>query len=366
MHDLSVALASAGHTITYLTMRHWPSDEQPASPPGVRVVDLAPAGRIYETDRRSMGRHVRFGLAVGRHLARNGADYDIVHTASFPYFPLLAARATRRRGNFKLVVDWHEVWGRHYWRRYAGPIVGTAGWLVQRACARIDQQPFCMSRMHATRLEAEGVSTRPIVLPGLYAGPTGTTHRASTEPLVVYAGRHVAEKRVPALVRAFAVAHSAIPELRLKVFGEGPEHGLVLDLVRELGLSGVAQVVGRRAQSEVEDAIARAAAVVTASEREGYGLVVVEAAARGTPSVIVDGPENAATELVEHGVNGIVARSAAPSELGACIVEAVRRGDELRSSTTRWFSDNVDRLLLDRSIAVVLDAYSSLVADSTR
>ena len=45
------------------------------------------------------------------------------------------------------------------------------------------------------------------------------------------------------------------------------------------------------------------------SEREGYGAVVVEAAARGTPSIVVRGPENAATELIVDGVNGFIASS---------------------------------------------------------
>ncbi len=44
------------------------------------------------------------------------------------------------------------------------------------------------------------------------------------------------------------------------------------------------------------------------SRREGYGLVVVEAAARATPSVVVAGEDNAATELIEEGVNGTIAR----------------------------------------------------------
>ncbi len=56
------------------------------------------------------------------------------------------------------------------------------------------------------------------------------------------------------------------------------------------------------------------------SRREGYGLVVIEAASRGTPSVVVAGPDNAAVELVDDGVNGFVAASASPEDLAAAIV----------------------------------------------
>ena len=59
------------------------------------------------------------------------------------------------------------------------------------------------------------------------------------------------------------------------------------------------------------------------SRREGYGMVVVEAAARGTPSIVVAGEDNAATELIEEGVNGFVAPSAD--------AECDRRGDRARA-----------------------------------
>ena len=42
-----------------------------------------------------------------------------------------------------------------------------------------------------------------------------------------------------------------------------------------------------------------------------YGLVVIESAVQGVPSVVVAGPDNAATELIEDGVNGAVAPTAA-------------------------------------------------------
>ena len=84
--------------------------------------------------------------------------------------------------------------------------------------------------------------------------------------------------------------------------------------------------LGRRPQEDVEGAFSRAACIATASEREGYGLIVVEAAARGTPSVVVDGLENAAVELVVDGVNGVVAPEASADSIGSAISTVVRRG----------------------------------------
>ena len=99
-------------------------------------------------------------LGVLWHLLRHGRRYDVVHTASFPYFSLLA-RELRRGGaaGFRIVVDWHEVWTRDYWREYAGPrSAGEIGWRVQRACLRVPQRAFCFSRLHERRLREEGLT----------------------------------------------------------------------------------------------------------------------------------------------------------------------------------------------------------------
>jgi len=358
MRDLALRLAESGHEVTYLTMRHWDPAERPV-PPGVNILGLVDPGRLYGHDRRTLGPPLRFGLAVALHLARHGRDYDVVHTAAFPYFPLLAAGAARRRGRYRIFVDWHEVWTRRYWRRYAGAVGGTIGWLVQRACVRLPQRAFCDSRMHAERLVAEGYRGAPTILPGLYAGPTAPTPSEEVDgTLVVYAGRQVPEKRVDALVRGFARARERREDLRLEVYGDGPTRPHVEALVGELGLTSSVRIAGRRPEDEVAAALGRAACLATASEREGYGLVVVEAAARGTPSVVVAGPENAATELVRDGVNGAVARNASSDELADALLRVVNAGPSLRTSTTRWFAENARTLTLERSLDLVLRSYA--------
>ncbi len=59
-------------------------------------------------------------------------------------------------------------------------------------------------------------------------------------------------------------------------------------------------------------------------------MVVIEAAAAGTPSVVVRDEDNAATELIEEGVNGFVAPSASPEDLAARSLARSTGGIELR------------------------------------
>jgi glycosyltransferase involved in cell wall biosynthesis len=360
MRDLALHVAATGHDVTYVTMRHWDASERP-SLAGVRVLGLTPAGRVYRRERRTLVPPLRFGLAVAKHLWRHGSGYDIVHMASFPYFPLLAASAIGRRRKYELVVNWIEVWTKDYWRRYAGELIGTTGWLVQGACVLLPHTAFCFSRLHAERLVAAGYSGTPVLLPGLYADRIDTSSTVDVDPeLVVYAGRHVQEKRIDTVVRAFALLRSQRPDVRLDLYGDGPERVHLSKLVDELGLSAAVRLPGRRPENEVDEAIARAACLVTASEREGYGLVVVEAAARGTPSVVVAGPENAATELVRDGVNGVVSPDASPESLAAALGRVLESGSALRESTARWFADNAPTLRIDRSLELVAESYAAI------
>jgi glycosyltransferase involved in cell wall biosynthesis len=356
MHDLAVALAAAGHEVTYLTMRHW--DTTPPELDGIDVVALVPAGTVYADGRRSLVPPARFGLAVARYLLRHGRRFDVVHTAAFPFFPMLAAGLARRRSGYRLVADWYEVWSRRYWQRYAGRVVGTIGWLVQRRCVRLRHRAFCISHLTDRRLVEEGFEGEHTVLPGLYAGTVRPSAGTVVDPLVVYAGRHVPEKRVPLLVEAFAAARVVVPSLRLALYGDGPNRRRAEEEATRLGIADAVEFLGRRPQTEVEDAFARATCVASASEREGYGLIVVEAAARGTPSVVAAGPENAAAELVVDGVNGTVAPEATPDSIGRAIVQVVQSGTALRESTLRWFIENAEDLRIERSVELVTRSYA--------
>jgi len=86
-------------------------------------------------------------------------------------------------------------------------------------------------------------------------------------------------------------------------------------------------------------------------------MVVVEAAARGTPSVVVAGEDNAATELIAEGVNGTVAARSDPKAVADAIVRVHASGLALRESTARWFAENAEWLSLEHSLQIVLESY---------
>jgi glycosyltransferase involved in cell wall biosynthesis len=361
--NLAERLVADGHEVTYLTLRQWDRGTD-ASYSGVRVRAVGPRMALYTGPRRRILPPLVFGLGVLWHLALHGRRYDVVHTASFPYFSLLAAGALRPLHRYDLVVDWHEVWSRDYWREYLGRFGGAAGHAIQAACMRFAQRAFCFSRLHRDRLAAGGLRGPVTVLEGEYAGDLEPAEPREADPLVVFAGRHIPEKRAPAVVPAVGRAAAQIPGLSGVVFGDGPERQAVLDAIEREGLDGRVQAPGFVEADEVDHALRRALCMVLPSSREGYGLVVVEAAARGTPSIVVQGPDNAAVELVEDGENGVVAPSASPADLAAAIVRVHAEGLALRRRTSAWFARHAVRLSLGSSLETVAASYRARSARS--
>src|SRR5436190_2113810 len=351
--NLALRLDEAGHEVTYLTLRQWDGEIDDLEGIDVRVV--GPRMALYTGDRRRILPPLVFGAGVLWALLTRGRRFDVVHTASFPYFSLLAAAIARPLGGYRIVCDWHEAWSREYWSSYLGRAGGWIGWSVQALCARVRQHAFCFSELHAQRVRETGLRGEITVLKGEYEGTLEPPEPNAADPLVVFAGRLIPEKRAPAVAPAVALAARAIDGLRGLVFGDGPEREAV-----RASLDGApVEAPGFVDADQIGRAVRRGLCMVLPSSREGYGLIVVEAASKGTPSVVARAPDNAAVELVEDGVNGVIAASASPEDLARAIVRVHEGGAALRASTCDWFARNARRLSLESSLETVLASYDS-------
>ena len=348
---LSESLASAGHEVTYLTLRQWDVDQPPAIP-GVKVIAVGPRMDLYRAGKRRIVPPLLFGLGVGLHMVRAGRRYDHVHTASFPFFSVLALALLRPLFGFSLGIDWHEVWSRSYWREYLGPL-GRVGWWVQAWCAKVRHDAFVFSKLHGQRLVEIG--RVPVLLTGEYAGGPKARAAATVPPVVLYAGRMIAEKRIHLLVDAFALVIRRRPDCRLTLSGDGPERSALAAQVEAAGLRDAVDMPGFVAEDLLDRMMREAALLVQPSSREGYGMVVVEAAVRAVPVVVVEGEDNAAVELVESGENGLIA-AAEPEALARAIEAVLDDNPAWRGRSGDWYDHNAQRLSLASSLAIVGEA----------
>lgn len=111
---------------------------------------------------------------------------------------------------------------------------------------------------------------------------------------VVVLGRLVAHKRVDlaleAVRRAQARAELAGRRLSVDVIGRGPERERLLALAADLGLGDQVTFHGFVSTTDKDALLARAAVHVCASDAEGWGQAVIDAAAHGVPTVARDVP----------------------------------------------------------------------------
>jgi glycosyltransferase involved in cell wall biosynthesis len=137
-------------------------------------------------------------------------------------------------------------------------------------------------------------------------------------PTFLYVGRLAPSKRVHDLLDAFRRFRTTGERASLWLVGDG-DPAYVRRLRRQAAQLGIEQDVeflGRLDPDAKHARMAQAHALLVASVREGWGLVVTEAAACGTPSIVYDVP--GLRDAVRHEVTGLVVRPT-PADLAAAM-----------------------------------------------
>jgi L-malate glycosyltransferase len=116
------------------------------------------------------------------------------------------------------------------------------------------------------------------------------------EKVIIHVSNFRPVKRVPDVVRSFAKISKHV-DAKLLLLGDGPEYSTVCRLVKELGIQDKVLFLGN--QKHVSDFLSISDLMMLLSEKESFGLVLLEAMAcqvpvigtraGGIPEVIADG-----------------------------------------------------------------------------
>ena len=161
---------------------------------------------------------------------------------------------------------------------------------------------------------------------------------------IITVGSFKAQKNHALLIDAFHAM--AGPEDRLMLLGSGPLEGALRDQARDLGLAR--KVIFAGFQPDPTPFYETADLFVLSSNYEGFGNVIVEALASGTPVVSTDCPSGPA-EILKYGEFGTLVPVRDKKALAAAMQKSMKTpfdGDKLRNRAADFSPERAARSYL--------------------
>lgn len=156
--------------------------------------------------------------------------------------------------------------------------------MLRRWRSSIDRVVACNEALRSRLLEA-GFQDVEVIRYGVPAQPARPF--PAGPPSVLFAGRLVREKGVLVLLQAFRRLLDRAPSAWLDIAGSGPEGDLAQRIATEKGLSDRVVFHGWLSHNDLERLYSRAWVLAVPSVwEEPFGMVAIEAAARGVPAVV--------------------------------------------------------------------------------
>ena len=275
--ELARGLVQAGARVDFLTARE-PGQPRSDVRDGIRVVRRGGQLSYY-----------LFG-ALWLLLRRRSVDAVVDMEAGIPLFSPLVV--SRRRTGLVLVV--HHVHLDQFAVYFPALLARLGRFLEGTLMPRVYRGVTTVAVSDSTRrsmVERLGWTGQITVLHNGNVRPEPVEVAAEdTVDRLVVLGRLSPHKRVDLVVRAVAALQATRPALHLDVVGKGPDRGRLEALVRDLEVEKHVTFHGYVSEDDKAALLRRSRLHVCASDVEGWGQVVAEAAAYGVPTVARDVP----------------------------------------------------------------------------
>ena len=237
----------------------------------------------------------QFPVAPGlaRALWQDRRHFDVIHAHSFHAAPAMMA-ATVPKVPLVFTPHFHAVGHTR--------VASTIHTVYDPLATLLFRRAACVTCVSAA--EAELVLRRyPFVQHRLSIVPLGVdtdallaaTPMKTDRPVILVAGRLEPYKRVDLAIQAFARMRE---DARLVICGTGSHRPALERLVRELELTDKVSFLGQVSDEELRRWQRTATSTLSLSEREAFGLVLLEAVVAGSRVVASDIPAHA--ELAQH------------------------------------------------------------------
>jgi glycosyltransferase involved in cell wall biosynthesis len=176
------------------------------------------------------------------------------------------------------------------------------------------------------------------------------------EPALLYVGRLEHVKGVEVLLKAMPGILKAMPEVTLRIVGDGPDRSRLEGLARELGTAKAVTFAGWQKDAISEYSKARLL-VVPSVWPENLPTVVLEALAVGRP--IIGTRVGGIPELVEDGVSGSIVAPNDSEALATATTDLLQRKDLQTMANAAQAS--AQRFAIETFVSNIEAAYKGLI-----
>jgi glycosyltransferase involved in cell wall biosynthesis len=167
-------------------------------------------------------------------------------------------------------------------------------------------------------LEALGFKKIFLVPEGLSVTPLSEVRqKESTSPIITYVGRLKRHKLPHHAIQAFSIIKKTIPDAKMWVIGDGY-------MRKELEKFNINDIIfyGRVKDELKHELLSKSHLVLVTGVREGWGLVVVESNAMGTPAIAYNVP--GLRDSVRDGETGLLVKENTPSCLAHTAISLLK------------------------------------------
>lgn len=240
-------------------------------------------------------------------------DLDIIHAHSPFVSGLEAQRLGRRRGVPVIGMFHSRYYDDFYQLTRAEMLANIAVASIVNFYQRCDEV-WTVSQSSAETLVDYGYNGDIVIMPNGTPDVAPSAERAAAArayfalpdtPILFYCGQINWKKNILRILESCAMLKSKGRSFTLVLTGQGPDARAIREKVEELGLSGCTRFTGHITnETYLYGLYENADLFVFPSLYDTSGMVVREAAAMGTPSVVVRG--SATAEPIRNGENGFL------------------------------------------------------------
>ncbi len=300
VENIADQLVARGHRVTIVCARYAGAEREEVQG---QVTFVRRGGRLTVYPRAALlyaAGVLGLGPLSSRRLGRPDVIIDVGN--GLPFLSPLYARVP-------VVALVHHV-HREQWPVVMGPTLARFGWWVESALApRVYRRCRYVTVSQASRAELVAMGIDGDRISVIHNGTlpvTGEPTPRDENPSLLVLCRLVPHKRVELALRAVAALAPEMPRLTLTVAGHGWWEQPLRELADRLGIADRVEFAGFVPEERKHELLSRAWVALTPSLKEGWGLTIVEAGARGTPTVAM-AAAGGVSEAVVDGESGLLA-----------------------------------------------------------